>query len=233
MRNMPRNPQSSRRIALGAAWVVGIGAAVPAEALTGTDAERRGAGTDAGAPLASFVPAGFRVAEVVRGALDADDLRDAALVLESRRADRRGARARRLVVLLARPEGRFVRAGDGRRVLLCTTCGTSGRARTPVEVAIRGRELVVRQAYGRRVVTTQTFRFRLREGRVLLARYEERNRVPATGQWASTRANLLTGDHVIETAVAGRDQTYDAFNDRPRMITLEACLQGAPLNEPD
>jgi hypothetical protein len=33
--------------------------------------------------------------------------------------------------------------------------------------------------------------------------------------------------------VAGRDQTYDAFNDRPRMITLEACLQGAPLNEPD
>jgi hypothetical protein len=102
-----------------------------------------------------------------------------------------------------------------------------------VEVAIRGRELVVRQAYGRRVVTTQTFRFRLREGRVLLARYEERNRVPATGQWASTRANLLTGDHVIETAVAGRDQTYDAFNDRPRTITLEACLQGAPLNEPD
>lgn len=214
---------------LGVAWVIGTGAAAPAAALAGTDAGLRGAGTDAGAPLSSFVPAGFRVAETVRGQLDADTAADRALVLERRRAGAGGARARRLVVLLGRRGGRFVRAGEGRHVLLCTTCG--GSAGTPVDVDIRGGELVVRQAYGRRVVTTQTFRFRLREGRMRLARYEERNRVPSTGQWARASANLFTGDHVIETAVAGRRRTYDAFNDRPRDITLEETLQGAPLNE--
>ena len=215
------------------AWVLGTVAAVPAAALAGTDAGQRGAGTDAGAPLASFVPTGFRVAADVRGQLDSRRPRDRALVLERRRADARAARARRLLVLLGRPDGRFIRAGEGRHVLLCTTCGHAGRPHTPVDVRIRGRELLVRQSYGRRVVTTQTFRFRLREGRVLLARYEERNRVPATGQCARASANLLTGDHVIETAVAGRDRTYDAFNDRPRLITLEETLQGAPLNERD
>ena len=206
-----------------------MGAAAPAAALTGTDAGRREAGTDAGAPLASFVPGGFRVAQEARGPLDAGGTRDVALVLEARRAGRGGARARRLLVLTGTPQGGWVLAGEGRQVLLCTTCGAADRRRTPVEVAIGGRELVVRQSYGRRTVTQQTFRFRLREGRVLLARYEERTRVTATGQWARTSANLLTGDHVIETAVAGRDQTYDAFNDRPRTVTLEDCLQGAPL----
>ncbi len=226
---MPRRLGPSRRIALGTACLVGIGAAVPAEALTGTDAGRREAGTDAGTPLAAFVPAGFRVAQEVHGALDAGGTRDAALVLEARRAGRGRARARRLLVLTGHPRGGYVLAGEGRHVLLCTTCGGGDRAHTPVEVGIRGRELVVRQSYGRRTVTSQTFRFRLREGRVVLARYEERTRVAATGQWARASANLVTGDHVIETAVAGRDRTYDAFNDRPRTITLEECLQGAPL----
>ncbi len=213
---------------LGVAWVLGTGAAVPAAAIAGTEAGQRGAGTDAGAPLASLVSPGFRVAATVRGQLDARAPQDRALVLEERRA-RNGGHARRLLVLLGRRDGRFTRAGEGRHVLLCTTCGGAGH--TPVDVRIRGRELVVRQAYGRRVVTTQTFRFRLREGRMRLARYEERNRVPATGQWARASANLITGDHVIETAVAGRDRTYDAFNDSPRHITLEETLQGAPLNE--
>jgi hypothetical protein len=210
---------------------MGTCAAVPSTALAGMDAERRGAGTDAGAPLASLLPAGFRVAAEARGQLDARRPQDRAVVLESRRADARGARARRLLVLLGRPDGRFARAGEGRHVLLCTTCGAAGGGRTPVDVSIRGRELVVRQSYGRRVVTTQTFRFRLREGRMRLARYEERNRVPATGQSARASANLVTGDHVIETAVGGRDRTYDAFTDRPRHITLEETLQGAPLHE--
>jgi len=210
---------------------MGTGVAAPAAALAGTDAERRGTGTDAGAPLSSFVPAGFRVAAQVRGQLDLRRPRDRALVLERRRADAGGARSRRLLVLLGRPDGRFVRGGEGRHVLLCTTCGAADRAHTPVHVAIRGRELIVRQAYGRRVVTTQTFRFRLLDGRMRLACYEERNRVAATGQWARASADLVTGDHVIETAVGGRDRTYDAFSDRPRHITLEETLQGAPLNE--
>jgi len=216
---------------LGAAWVIGTGAAVPAAALAGTDAERRGTGRDAGAPLSSFVPAGFRVADQVRGQLDARRPRDRALVLERIRAGADGARSRRLLVLLGRPDGRFTRAGEGRHVLLCTTCGAADRPQTPVEVAIRDRVLAVRQSYGRRVVTTQVFRFRLLDGRMRLIRYEERNRVAATGQWARASTDLVTGGHVIETAVAGRDRTYDAFSDRPRDITLEETFQGAPLTE--
>jgi len=219
----------SRWIALGAAWVLGTGAAVTTEAPTGTDAGRRGGGTDAAPSFAALVPRGFRVAEKVAGQLDEGGPEEVALVLERIRPGARGGRARRLLVLTRGPGGGFTRLAEGRHVLLCTTCGGAGP--TPVDVRIRRGALVVRQAYGRRVVTTQTFTFRLDEGRMLLARYEERNRVPVTGQWARASADLLTGDHVIETAVAGRDRTYDAFNDRPRRITLEECLQGAPLVE--
>jgi hypothetical protein len=220
---------------------MGTGAVAPEAAPAGRDAGSRGAGKDAGAPLASFVPLGWRVAADVRARLDGDRVRDAALVLEESRADERGARGRRLVVLRGLPRGsrdgrpsRFVRVGEGRHVLLCSRCG--GRVRhaapTPVEIRIAAGVLRVRQSYGDRIVTSQEFSFRLREGRVRLVRYEERNRDRRTGRWARAATNLLTGDHVIETWARGAGRTYDSFGDDPREITLESCLQGAPLTPP-
>jgi hypothetical protein len=222
---------------------MGTGVFAPAEALAGTDAGLRGVGKEAGAPLASFVPASHRVATRVLGHLGGGSARDAVLVLEERRADARGARGRRLLVLVgrrgadARGRARFTRAGEGRHVLLCTRCGGDPDASgpTPVDVRIRDSEVVVRQQFGRRFVTAQTFRFRLTEARpprVRLASYEECNRDRRTDRWARARTNLLTGDHVIETWARGAGRTYDAFGDRPREILLEESLQGAPLTAP-
>lgn len=218
---------------------MGTGAAVPAAGLAGMDAGQREAGMDAGLPLAAFVPAGFRVEEVVRGDLDGRGPHDAVLVLERREPDGRGARARRLVVLRGRgPDSlrraRYVRAGEGRQVLLCSICGGDVHAPepTPVVVRIRAREVVVRQFYGSRVITTQTFRFRLRDGGVRLTRYEERNWDCASGRWALASTDLLTGGQTIETGDRKGGGTFDAFEDRPRRIMLEDSLQGAPLHEP-
>jgi len=122
--------------------------------------------TPAGPPASAFVPAGFRIEKRINAQLGGDARPDAVLVLVQRAPAATPAGEdppdlrRRLVLLKARPEGGFIRMGEGRRILISTRGGGAffGSLRTPVTVRVAGRVVIVEQRFGSRELTSQRFR---------------------------------------------------------------------------
>lgn len=167
--------------------------------------------TAAGPPEAAFVPGTFRVEARIRADIGGDARPDRVLVLveRSRRAGDTGTvptLRRRLVLLKARTDGGFVLIGEGRRILLCTTCGGAlfGAVRTPVTVRVRRGVVVVEQTRGSREVVFERFRVRA-EGALstrLIGR-DVRITDRLTGAETSVSTNLLTGDRITTRIAAG------------------------------
>lgn len=182
----------------------------------------------AGPPESAFVPAGFRVEQRVRADIGGDARRDTVLVLVQRARPGAGARpplARRLVVLKARSDGGYVQIGEGRRVLLCTTCGGAfwGTVRTPVHVRVQRRVVIAEQRYGSRVLTFQRFRFRP-EGALStrLIGVDVRRTDRATGVVSETSTNLLTGQRIATRRAPGDTTTTRRSRVPVRTVLIEA-----------
>jgi hypothetical protein len=143
--------------------------------------------------LSEFVPPGWKLAQEVRGDLDATGAPDAALVLV-RLPLAEGAeplpdddlyRDRVLLVVLASPTGDYRRVGFSNEILACTQCGGAFWAtlEMPVELDIENREIRITQEYGSRVVTTIEIhlRYAADAARVVLARRIDQDRDRLTG----------------------------------------------------
>jgi hypothetical protein len=180
----------------------------------------------AGPPESAFVPSGFTVEKRIRADIGGDARADRVLVLTQRRASRPGAGLqRRLVVLKARSDGGFVLIGEGRRILLCTTCGGAfwGTSRTPVTVKVQRRVVIVEQTRGSRELVFE--RFRLRPEGALRTRLIGRDVTITdrlTGVETSTSTNLLTGDRIVTRTAPGRGTTTRRSRVAVRVEFLEA-----------
>jgi len=118
-----------------------------------------------------FVPRGWTVEAQVEGDLNKDAIPDLALTLVEQMpagADKDNSvagppeRQRALLILFKTADGKFSRAALANKVLLCTRCGGAfyGVVETPTHVEINNGVLIVRQEYGSRELTEETFRFR-------------------------------------------------------------------------
>jgi hypothetical protein len=119
------------------------------------------------ASVGEFVPAGWTVEAQVEGDLNKDAIPDLAVTLveqmpASADKDNPPERQRALLILLKTADGKLSRAALANKVLLCTRCGGAfyGVAETPTHVEISNGTLIVRQEYGSRELTEETYRFR-------------------------------------------------------------------------
>jgi hypothetical protein len=207
------------RTALAAALVLAVPAAVAAAA---------------GPPESAFVPAGFTVERRVAADYAGDAGRDRVLVLVRRAgpgvAEAPPQRARRLVLLKARSDGGFARIGEGRRILLCTSCGGAlfPPGRTPVSVRVRAGVVIVEQEAGSREVEFQRFRLR-QEGalRVRLIGVDTTVRDRLTGASVATSTNLLTGARVVTRVSASGARTVRRTTVPVRRVTVEGVDRDA------
>lgn len=157
-----------------------------------------------GAAVEEFVPKGWKIEEPVKGDLNQDGVADVALKLieassanDAKDKDAPQERARALVVLWRKADGRLERAAVADRLLMCTTCGGAfyGLADAPAEVAIRNGVLIVKQSAGSREVTETTFRFRYdpAAARFRLIGYDTVTTDRLTGRATDESTNFLTG----------------------------------------
>lgn len=160
-------------------------AKIPATALVTTD----------------FVPKGWMIEEQVTGDLNKDGQDDIALKLVEKfpsdaDQDNPPERARALLILLKLPDGRMQKAAFTAKLLQCTRCGGAfyGSIEAPAEVKIEKGILIVRQDYGSREMTEETWRFRLdpATNRFLLIGMDLRTTDRATGQTVEESTNYLT-----------------------------------------
>ncbi len=120
-----------------------------------------------GATVAEFVPAGWTVEAEISGDLNRDSIPDLAVTLvEAMPAnadkDNPPERQRALLILFKTTNVKLSRAALAGKVLLCTRCGGAfyGVNETPTNVEISNGVIIVRQDYGSREVTEETYRFR-------------------------------------------------------------------------
>lgn len=186
------------------------------------------AGLDSGAPLAYHLLANERVEKQVQADLDGDGVRDVVIVAAKRKANGDGERTRRLLVLRGRGGAKYSEVGSGRRFLLCTTCGGAfaGTSRTPIHVSVRDGVVAVRQTSGSRVVTRQTFRFRLRADAVRLIGFDDLARDRAAGGSVSRSWNLLTGATVVRTRTPDDKVKREGGKRGTKVISLRATTGG-------
>lgn len=151
--------------------------------------------------IADFVPQGWMIEEQVTGDLNKDAQDDVALKLVEKLApnadkDNPPERARALLILLKLPDGRLRKAAFTAKLLQCTRCGGAfyGVVESPAEVRIEKGALVIRQDYGSREMTEETWRFRQdpATGRFLLIGMDLRTTDRATGQTVEESTNYLT-----------------------------------------
>lgn len=154
-----------------------------------------------------FVPSGWVVEETISGDLNNDSVPDAALKLIEKMPagsdkDDPPSRNRVLLILLKNKDGAFERAATAKKLLQCTGCGGAfyGVAEAPAEVLVNKGVLLIRQDFGSRNVTEQTFRFRYdpTAKKFALIGYDETDRDRATGQTRSESTNYLTGVKITE-----------------------------------
>jgi hypothetical protein len=129
-------------------------ATVPVGQIPATSATARG-----------FAPPGWRVEKSVRGDLDRDGDGDVAIVLiqDPTAGAAYGVNdgSRGLVLALRQATGTLRRAGVAPRLLGCRQCGGAfWGLNMPVSVAIRGGDVVVRQEFGSRELTSTVHRIR-------------------------------------------------------------------------
>lgn len=170
----------------------------------------------AGQTPRDFVPKGWKLEtdeSIVSGDLNRDGVADAVLRLVEdlpiEGADGTlNMRSRALVILIARPDGGFMRAAVAPKLLGCTLCyGVLGDpAGGNIRLEIKNGILDVNQLSGSREATDLTLRFRHdpASGRFLLIGAERSDYDRAAGGGASTSTNYLTGVRVTKTTTVGR-----------------------------
>lgn len=182
----------------------------------------------AGPAESAFIPPDYRVEKRIATDFAGDARIDRVLVLVQRGGATDGTTVptlqRRLVLLKARSDGGYVLIGEGRRALLCTSCGGAlyAAVRTPVTVYVRRRVVIVEQQHGSSVVTFQRLRFRA-EGalRTRLIGEDIRNMDRRTGGVAETSTNLLTGDRIVTRTTPGGRRTERRSRVPVRVVYVE------------
>lgn len=119
------------------------------------------------ASVREFVPSGWMIEAQVEGDLNRDNIPDLAVTLVEQMPanadkDNPPERQRALLILFKTADGKFSRVALANKVLLCTRCGGAffGVVETPTHVEISNGVIIVRQEYGSRELTEETFRFR-------------------------------------------------------------------------
>ena len=169
-----------------------------------------------GRTASDFVPKGWRLETdeaVVTGDLNRDGVADAVLrLVEDMPVENSegtlNTRYRALVILVARPDGGFMRAAVAPKLLGCSTCfgALGGPDGSNIQVEIKNGVLDVNQLSGSREATDLTLRFRhdLTTNRYQLIGAERSDYDRAAGGGSSTSTNYLTGARVIKTTTVGR-----------------------------
>jgi hypothetical protein len=163
-----------------------------------------------------FVPKGWKLetdAGVASGDLNRDGVADAVLrLVEDLPAENSegtlNTLSRALVILIARPDGGFMRAAVAPKLLGCSTCfgALGGPDGSNIQVEIKNGVLDVNQLSGSREATDLTLRFRHdpATGRFQLVGEERSEYDRAAGGGAGTSTNYLTGVRVTKTTRVGR-----------------------------
>src|SRR5438105_2999684 len=158
-----------------------------------------------GSDVGAFVPKGWKIEEQLKDDLNADSIPDYVLKLIENKAgkdkdDYPMERARALVIVFGRADGKFIRAAVADKLLQCTTCGGAfyGVVEAPANVTIEKGVIVVEQDHGSRWVTDMTFRFRYDapSGKLLLIGFDFTNNDRAEGNAVSESTNYLTGARI-------------------------------------
>ena len=162
-----------------------------------------------------FVPKGWKFESegVTSGDLNRDGADDAVLRLVEDMAVENSegtlnTRYRALVILVARPDGGFMRAAVAPKLLGCSTCfgALGGPDGSNIQVEIKKGVLDVNQLSGSREATDLTLRFRHdpATGRFQLIGEERSDYDRAAGGGTGTSTNYLTGVRVVKTTTVGR-----------------------------
>ena len=158
------------------------------------------------ATVREFVPAGWTVEAEVGGDLNRDSISDLAVVLVEEmpaNADKENPpeRQRSLLILFKTADGKFSRAALATKVLLCTRCGGAfyGINETPTNVEISNGVIIVRQDYGSRELTEETYRFRYEpeSKRFAFIGLDLKSYDRLTGETLKESTNFLTGVKLI------------------------------------
>jgi len=161
-----------------------------------------------GDKAASFVPAGWKIEEQIKGDVNADTKPDIVLKLvedkpSTTKDDIKVDRSRALVVLLALDDGKLKNAAVADKLLQCTGCGGAfyGFVDAPANVKIEKGVIVVDQDHGSRDVSEMTFRFRYEASteKFLLIGFDYSNDDRATGDSASESTNYVTGVRITKS----------------------------------
>ena len=163
-----------------------------------------------------FVPKGWKLETdeaVTTGDLNRDGVPDAVIrLVEDMPVENAegtlNTRYRALVILVARPDGGFMRAAVATKLLGCSTCfgALGGPDGSNIQVEIKNGVLDVSQLSGSREATDLTLRFRQdpASGRFQLIGEERSDYDRAAGGGTSTSTNYLTGARVTKTTKVGR-----------------------------
>lgn len=176
---------------------------------------QQGAKIDAGklprtaATVREFVPSGWTVEAQTEGDLNRDAIADTVVTLVEEMPvgadkDNPPERQRALLILFKTEDGKFTRAALASKLLLCTRCGGAfyGVAETPSTVEISnsgGGVILVKQDYGSREITEETFRFRYDSGvqRFVLIGVDVKTFDRLTGEGVTESSNFLTGIKLV------------------------------------
>jgi len=160
-----------------------------------------------GSKAEDFVPKGWKIEELVKGDVNADDISDVLIKLiedKPKKEDEFVDRNRVLVIAVADGKGGWRNAAVTDKLLQCTSCGGAfyGVMDAPANVSIEKGVIVVSQDHGSRWVTETTYRFRYDEqpDKFILIGFDYNSRDRANGDGASESTNYITGKRVTTTS---------------------------------
>ncbi len=198
------------------------------------------------AKVGEFIPRGWVIESQIEGDLNRDSLPDLAVTLveqmpadadkdnlpESQRAEsQRAERQRALLILFKTADGKFSRAALANKVLLCTRCGGAfyGMAETPTRVEISNGVIVVKQDYGSREITEETYRFRFEPEtrRFAFIGVDLKSYDRANGQTLKESTNFLTGVKLSAKSqmAENTDKEAVAFNTRQKIKSRKRFIE--------
>lgn len=194
------------------------------------------------ASVRDFVPAGWTVEAEINGDLNGDSIPDLSVTLVEQMpadADKENPPElqRALLILLKTADGKFSRAGLATKLLLCTRCGGAfyGVVETPVNVEIKNGVLIVRQEYGSRELTQETYRFRYEaeSGRFLWIGADLRGYDRMTGATQTESTNFLTGVKLTTASRANEKTGKDVViaNKSQRVSRAKKYLEDVVAHE--
>ncbi len=189
-----------------------------------------------------FVPFGWTVEAEISGDLNRDSISDIAVVLVEQmpaNADKENPPEleRALLLLFKTADGKFSRAGLATKLLLCTRCGGAfyGMVETPVNVEIKNGVLIVKQEYGSRELTQQTYRFRYEPEakRFLWIGADLRGYDRMTGETQTESTNFLTGVKMTTASKANEKTGKDIVitNKSQRVSRAKKYLEDVVAHE--